>query len=139
MKAINVFFTVELAWWFPLRWRNKLTFFSRTPFIGDGCVTMHEFTHQWNLDYHDDHHASEGMFHHLDITTDGCLKKDDLGMHHMAMDTDSEIHYPSPSPTQQQKSPPPSHRNKEDSIISYNVFYSLFLREIHDKIFPCYL
>lgn len=126
MKAINVFFTVELAWWFPLRWRNKLTFFSRTPFIGDGCVTMHEFTHQWNLDYHDDHHASEGMFHHLDITTDGCLKKDDLGMHHMAMDTNSEIHYP-------------SHGNKEDSIISYNVFYSLFLGEIHDKNFPCYL
>lgn len=87
---------------------------------------MHEFTHQWNLDYHDDHHASEGMFHHLDITTDGCLKKDDLGMHHMAMDTDSEIHYP-------------SHGNKEDSIISYNVFYNLFLGEIHDKIFPCYL
>ncbi|XP_034336637.2 uncharacterized protein [Magallana gigas] len=57
---------------------------------GDGCVTMHEFTHQWNLDYHDDHHASEGMFHHLDITTDGCLKKDDLGMHHMAMDTNND-------------------------------------------------
>lgn len=32
MKAINVFFTVELAWWFPLGWRNKLTFFFSIPF-----------------------------------------------------------------------------------------------------------
>ncbi|XP_061189715.1 uncharacterized protein LOC133197622 [Saccostrea echinata] len=56
----------------------------------DGCVSMHEFTHQWNHDYHDDHHASENMYRHLDITSNGCLSKDDLDVHHMAMDTDND-------------------------------------------------